>query len=538
MDLEKVTAKIRPRKGWESVDLGVALAQQHLIPLYKIWFLTTLPFFLLISIISYQDSIWGYIVFWWLKPIWERPLLHFLSRELFGERLSVKSCVSQIFKLAKIQWFASLTWRRLSFTRSLDLPIIQLEGLAGEQRSSRLKVIHSVGSGASVWLTILFVFTEIILYFGFLALAYILLPTPISESINFFQWITADAEGGITDFLMILLTYLSVSIIAPFYVACGFSIYLNQRTQLEAWDIELAFKRLAKKLELQSENGIVKLASWIPALGFAFLLSTMPASNLFAQENSEGVTTELRKLNADNSENTSGDVTEQITEHDRAKELIKKIKQGEDFHQVTTEHRIVRRKSGDENTSKIKSSNNGSFSFLILVGRIISWIAEFALWVFVVILLLFLIIKYRHLLTGIKPIKADKKRRPKKLFGLDMQSDSLPSQPWKVALELIEQGEFRKATSLLYRASLIWYIDNTAVVIKEGDTELECLSKISRHAKTNDSQFMQQLTERWRKLAYAHQLPEKDDLIHLCQQWPIVLKTDKQIDSELTGGQQ
>ena len=34
----------------------------------------------------------------------------------------------------------------------------------------------------------------------------------------------------------------------PIYVACGFSLYLNRRTALEAWDIELVFRRLRQRL--------------------------------------------------------------------------------------------------------------------------------------------------------------------------------------------------------------------------------------------------------------------------------------------------
>ncbi len=34
----------------------------------------------------------------------------------------------------------------------------------------------------------------------------------------------------------------------PVYVACGFSLYLNRRTVLEAWDLELVFRRLRQRL--------------------------------------------------------------------------------------------------------------------------------------------------------------------------------------------------------------------------------------------------------------------------------------------------
>jgi hypothetical protein len=40
-----------------------------------------------------------------------------------------------------------------------------------------------------------------------------------------------------------------MSAIEPLYVACGFALYLNRRTQLEAWDIDLAFRRMRTRLQ-------------------------------------------------------------------------------------------------------------------------------------------------------------------------------------------------------------------------------------------------------------------------------------------------
>ena len=39
-----------------------------------------------------------------------------------------------------------------------------------------------------------------------------------------------------------------VTLIEPFYVGAGFALYLNCRTRIEGWDVELAFKRLARRL--------------------------------------------------------------------------------------------------------------------------------------------------------------------------------------------------------------------------------------------------------------------------------------------------
>ena len=45
-----------------------------------------------------------------------------------------------------------------------------------------------------------------------------------------------------------VLYMIAVTVIEPFYVGAGFGLYLNSRTHLEGWDIELTFRRLASRL--------------------------------------------------------------------------------------------------------------------------------------------------------------------------------------------------------------------------------------------------------------------------------------------------
>ena len=41
---------------------------------------------------------------------------------------------------------------------------------------------------------------------------------------------------------------LAMSLTDVFVIGAGFGIYLNNRTWIEGWDVELAFKRLARRL--------------------------------------------------------------------------------------------------------------------------------------------------------------------------------------------------------------------------------------------------------------------------------------------------
>ena len=123
------------------------------------------------------------------------------------------------------------------------------------------------------------------------------------------------------------------------------------------------------------------------------------------------------------------------------------------------------------------------------------------------------------------------KKRPVKLFGLDLNSESLPDKPWLIAQQMIQNKHYREALSLLYRASLIWYIDNSHTVIKEGYTELECLKQISVNVNKQSKQYMTSLTNNWRNLAYAHQVPAVNELNDLCERWPKIMFTPSESDT-------
>nr|WP_312600781.1 hypothetical protein [Pseudomonas luteola] len=93
MRLSESQAVIRPRSPWEALDLGVRLAREHLHILMTSWALLTLPVLALLS-----AALWNYpsivmLVFWWLKPLFERLPLHILSRALFGETITARQAL-------------------------------------------------------------------------------------------------------------------------------------------------------------------------------------------------------------------------------------------------------------------------------------------------------------------------------------------------------------------------------------------------------------------------------------------------------------
>src|SRR5690606_5352973 len=161
MNLEQLTIEIRPRRAWEAVDLGLLMARRWWWPMTKVWLLLALPLFVVLSFFP-GNLLWlGYLLLWWLKPLFERPLLQIISQAVFNHEPDTRSTLKAFATLAGQQLIASLTWRRLSPSRSMDLPVIQLEGLRSQRRRERLDILHREDSLPSIWLSVIGFFLEI-----------------------------------------------------------------------------------------------------------------------------------------------------------------------------------------------------------------------------------------------------------------------------------------------------------------------------------------------------------------------------------------
>ncbi len=81
--------------------------------------------------------------------------------------------------------------------------------------------------------------------FAGIALFFMVLPEGVGPSFDrsVFSWIETPAGEVLGD-----LSYLvALSLIEPLYLASGFTLYLNRRTELEGWDIEIVFRQLAAR---------------------------------------------------------------------------------------------------------------------------------------------------------------------------------------------------------------------------------------------------------------------------------------------------
>jgi len=521
MNLDQVTLEIRPRSAWEAVDLGLLMAKRWWLPMMKIWLLVSFPFFMFTLLIP-DNWFWiGALFMWWLKPVLERPLLHILSHAVFNDLPDTRSTFKLFPSLALKHIFSSLTWRRLSPTRSMDLPVLQLEGLSGARRQDRLGVLHREDSSPASWISFMGLALEVFLWIGIISFIWALIPREIDiEWANFFF----DQESSNLHLLQLSIWYFALSLTAPFYVACGFALYLNRRIKLEAWDIDIAFRRIVNK-----RSTVNVLPSLLLTLTLALGIFAADAQrSAYADDQLPAV-----EKSAETTEEYSGEAVidkplGEFTEIDRtqAQESIKAVLQQSEFSRKEMQRTL----KADEPKEDEEPSTfwKKLFKFLDNFEGFVAAasLLEILLWLAVLALIGFVFFRYRHWLAAqfvrIKPTPTPK-AKPVTLFGMDVTRESLPEDISTNALKLLQAGDMRAALALLYRASL-FHLVHSGVDIHDGHTERECAELMREHfAKNSAAQtrvtYFVALTREWQRLAYGHLLPTAEKAQYLCANW-------------------
>ncbi|MEW9624506.1 DUF4129 domain-containing protein [Rhodanobacter geophilus] len=251
MELERISVALRPRESREALDLGAALLRANAGAVWPAWFAFTAPAFLLCNALGLLLRLpWlGLLLTWWLKPLFDRVPLYVLSRAVFDHAPRWRETLRGQRGLPWRPTLASLGWLRLDSHRALRLPLELLEGAPRKQRAARWKVLRRKLVGEASLLTWGCLQFELVLFLSAWMLALWLLPNEWRPaSLADFLRHDVHAAGTAWTFAAAAVAYLAMSVIEPLYVACGFALYLNRRTQLEGWDIDLAFRRLRARL--------------------------------------------------------------------------------------------------------------------------------------------------------------------------------------------------------------------------------------------------------------------------------------------------
>lgn len=510
MDLDKIRVAVRPRNASEATDLGFVIARHWWRPLLLSWLMVAMPLSVLFHFVCYQAPWLTGILIWWFKPLYEQAPLYILSRALFAEKTSMKEVLKNFRSITGKQWFANLTWRRLTPRRSFNAPVSLLEGLKGKDRRARIAVLHgSRPSGG--WLTFICIHLELVIYLSLFFLLALFIPEEMDVDLS-------GLIGGDMFWMMVVqnIFYLvAIAIIAPFYVAAGFSLYLHRRIELEAWDIELGFRQLAQRLDADSRNvksSNIKSGTARSVTGS--LVSLLLCCLLWG---GAGVEVSAAVAPAVEQPRTELNIQSEQSDRDHTRRQISGILSDPLFGQE--EIRNKWRYIGEE--EKRERADSLNLEWLKRLVQIIAAIGEGVLWFIAALLIAWIIYLYPKwsVWFGLINRKSHRHYRPPEtLFGLDVRPESLPEDIPATVWQLYQDGQPRAALSLLYRATLVHLINYHHMEFHKGTTEGECVVIVAQ-SRHRSSRYFLQLTRTWKTMAYNHQPPALEEMRCLCDQW-------------------
>ena len=454
MQPTEIAVELRPRTPWESIDLGLAMLQQWWRQAYG----AHAAVMVFLGVVAIAIGLWldhagvALLLVWWLKPVYDRVVLHVLSRAVFGELQGVRATLGNAREWLGSGLFMALTFGRYDMARSFNLPVRQLEGQSGSAARERRSVLSRRTRSYAVWLTIVCLHFEAVLYWSLHLFATMFLPATSVETGEFFDALASSAAWTYAD----VLTYAgAVLILEPFYVAAGFALYLNRRTLLEGWDLEVALRRIAARAA--------------PAI----LLLVIGALPLVA-----------------------------LAQKDPKREIAEVLKD----HEFGYDHQVerwMRQSDFEPNVPMIPD-----FSFGLWLAKL----AQFVVWALVAAAIAYVIwwvVQNLPRFGGRAP-PPEPYQAPTSLFGMELAPDKLPADVPAAALNLLREGKPREALALLYRGSLSRLVHQRGVELHASHTELEVLAAAP-------SDYLRKLIDAWRACAYADRVPSRESIESLAQ---------------------
>ena len=238
MQLSELIIDPRVRSSWSAIDLGTLLGRKFWLRGFTLYLSLALPaFFIALTTSQFTDWL-PYLLLWWFKPIFERPFLYCLSRELFGEKSSYLSTLKNFKHWLWPGFLSVITLRRLSTNRGMYAPVSLLERPSASEYGKRTSILGATYSGGSTWLTIAIYHFEGIILIALLTLFAFLFPDHLKSA---FSWLETSSANNSHEYVF-LLQVVVMALVAPLYCAAGFMLYICRRIELEGWDIEICFR--------------------------------------------------------------------------------------------------------------------------------------------------------------------------------------------------------------------------------------------------------------------------------------------------------
>jgi len=474
VEAERIAVAVRPRGSLEAVDLGFKRARQNFGPLFGAHaaVVVSLAAALVLAFPSRLALVATLV--WWLKPLYDRVALYVLSIALLGRAPKLAETLAELPRLVfGSGLFASLTWLRLSPSRSFYVPVLQLEGLRGAARRKRSRVLSGRESSAAIAVMAVCGAFELIIVLAGLQLAATFEP---DGSILQFWFESFPQQEPPLVALELALYVVAICAVEPLYVAAGFTLYINRRVWLEGWDVEIAFRRLERR---------VRAAAAVVALCLAFA----PAHAARAEPEP--------RCKVGSAEDAAPCIEGVLADPAFGETLNYTAWRPRDF-------------GGGFDWSRLGP-------LAAWVADLVTQIARIGFWLGIPVLLAIIVVAAARGFRwprrgGVSPAPADEPVRR----GFDLRPESLPSDVLAAARARFAADDPAGALSLLYRAALVELARRFRLRLPASATEGEC-ERLARTAGT--SALVDDFTEvsrAWLYCAYAHRPPAPDEFETLC----------------------
>jgi hypothetical protein len=502
MNLDNVTVELRPRTEWEAADLGARMVRRDARTIYAAWFAITLPLYVLACLAIWFSPFPGYVsvAYWWLEPITDGVILHIISRRLFGEQVGFGATMRETLRLAWRNVIFLLPPYRFHFARSIAVPVTQLEGLRGSRRRTRAAVLNSRIMNFGTGVTVAYQHLFLALYFGVLLIVYALVPPAYQDTIGG-AWIESafiDTERT-TYIAQLTFLYVAQSALHPWFVGAGFGLYINCRTQLEAWDIEVSFRRMVNR-----RAGSTPVAALIATLVIGIPLAMAP-DLAFAQE----------------SEDEYADVDTGFSGYWQDEDIAEALETVSESDALNTwEEQLVWQKKDASDPTDVDEPDF-DFGFFESIGKFLSVIVELWLWLVVAGLALLLYMTRDLWMPYLEDFrKPQTKPRRVILSSGEITADVLPTDIPAEVRRMWHEGKKRDALSLLFRGSVFYIVTEHGVRVPPSATEGACVDAVKLHGGRELSSYFEKVVMAWVLFAYGSREPADEVLQNLCADWP------------------
>lgn len=507
MKLESLCVELRPRSPWEAVELGTALVRRNAAAIWIPWLLLVAPVFAAVNLaVLAVDRIWiAWLAMWWLKPLFDRIPLYVLSRAVFGETPTARRTLAAQRGWGWRAMRGHLSWRRISLVRALSLPVDLLEGADAGRLRERRRVLGDAVRGHGMLLTAVCLLFVVALSLSMLSLVMLFVPWEfLSESMRATWALLTVEPPPWAQFALHAVVWIATSAIEPFYVGAGLGLYLNRRTRIEAWDVEIALRRMRTRLASTA-------TALLLAVGMVSLLplpsqAAAPARVQAAQDEEGRARLPQPSHGPAHAESDAVGVDEIFGDawvHDPAfDKAVEQAYRDPLLRPKRTESHWQARDRDKERPRPRKLP----FPWL---AKAIAFVGEFGLWLLLGGLLVLLAATAKRWLPWLRSGLAVRTEPAPVEVADATLPDVLPDDIAAAARRLWREGRPRRALALLYRASVEAMAQRAQVTLVPGATESECLRASKRMPEPQDRAAFARIVRVWQYAAYARRLPDE-----------------------------